>query len=48
MRIEIIKIWNEIVNSRRNLALQSDYFLEDIGLNRSDVGKEFNRIYWQA
>jgi uncharacterized protein YjiS (DUF1127 family) len=42
----IIRQWFMRVNSRRQLAMLSDYELRDIGLTRSDVNRELMKPFW--
>jgi uncharacterized protein YjiS (DUF1127 family) len=43
----IIRRWFMRVESRRELAMLSDYELRDIGLTRNDVDREFMKPFWR-
>ena len=42
----IIRQWFMRMESRRELAMLSDYELRDIGLTRNDVDREFMKPFW--
>lgn len=44
----IIRLWFMRVESRRALALLSDYELRDIGLTRSDAERELMKPLWRG
>ena len=43
----IIRQWFMRVESRRELAMLSDYELRDIGLTRNDVDRELMKPFWR-
>ena len=43
----IIRLWFMHVESRRALALLSDYELRDIELTRNDVERELMKPFWR-
>jgi uncharacterized protein YjiS (DUF1127 family) len=43
----IIRLWFRHVESRRSLAMLSDYELRDIGLTRNDVERELIKPFWR-
>jgi uncharacterized protein YjiS (DUF1127 family) len=43
----IIRHWFMRVESRRTLAMLSDYELRDIGLTRNDVERELMKPFWR-
>lgn len=40
--------WMARFHQRRALSLLDDRMLKDIGLNRFDVAREFDKPFWQA
>lgn len=46
-KLATLKLWKNRVEARRELAFQSDYILEDMGLTRSDVDQEATKWFWQ-
>ena len=43
----VIRLWFMRVESRRTLAMLSDYALRDIGLTRNDVERELTKSFWR-
>jgi uncharacterized protein YjiS (DUF1127 family) len=45
---ETIRIWRERMRDRRELAQWTDRDLHDVGLSRSDVIHETEKLFWRA
>ncbi len=43
-----IIVWQERARERNRLASMDDFMLRDIGLSRSQIARETNKVFWQA
>ena len=46
--IETILYWRELARGRRHLAALDDKMLQDIGLTRADVEREYRKPFWHS
>jgi uncharacterized protein YjiS (DUF1127 family) len=45
---ERLQLWRERVRQRRALGGLNDHMLEDLGLSRSDAGRETGKRFWEG
>ncbi|MBF0276392.1 MAG: DUF1127 domain-containing protein [SAR324 cluster bacterium] len=45
---ETFKFWAKRSRERAELAMMSDYHLDDIGITRIEAQREANKWFWQA
>jgi uncharacterized protein YjiS (DUF1127 family) len=45
--VQLLLIWRERVQQRRQLQLLNDHMLRDIGLTRADVFAEASKPFWK-
>jgi uncharacterized protein YjiS (DUF1127 family) len=46
-RGDVLLLWMERYRQRRALNALSDHMLKDLGLSRSDAGREFGKRFWE-
>jgi uncharacterized protein YjiS (DUF1127 family) len=45
---ETLHLWRERYRQRRKLSALSDHMLKDMGLSRSDAGRETGKRFWEG
>ena len=45
---DTLLLWLERCRQRRALNALSDHMLKDLGLSRSDAGREFGKRFWEG
>ncbi len=45
---ERLQLWRERVRQRRALGGLNDHMLKDLGLSRSDAGRETGKRFWEG
>jgi uncharacterized protein YjiS (DUF1127 family) len=45
---DTLYLWTERYRQRRALASLSDHILKDLGLSRSDAGRESGKRFWEG
>jgi uncharacterized protein YjiS (DUF1127 family) len=45
---DTLLLWMERYRQRRALVMMSDHMLKDLGLSRSDAGREGGKRFWEG
>ena len=45
---DTFQLWTERYRQRRALVMLSDHMLKDLGLSRSDAGREGGKRFWEG
>jgi uncharacterized protein YjiS (DUF1127 family) len=45
---DTLLLWLERYRQRRALGALSDHMLKDLGLSRSDAGREYGKRFWEG